>query len=226
MASGTSALPLASCLMPTAGRRAFVAQAIAMFLAQDYPAKELIVLDNGADPVADLVPADPRVRYHREPERRPLGLLRNRACELAKGDFLLHWDDDDWYAPWRVRYQLEALRSSGAELCGNAKVYFADDSRRQAWEYTYPPERPKWVCGATLCFTRQRWLRRPFPPLQIGEDTRFVFETDPDAILVLDRHDFFVGSVHRANTSPRQTKPPYWQTKPFEQIAALKSQGG
>ena len=50
--------------MPTRNRRAFVGQAIAYFQRQDYPARELIIVDDGDDPVGDLIPPDdPRIRY-------------------------------------------------------------------------------------------------------------------------------------------------------------------
>lgn len=45
-----------SCLMPTYNRRAFVPQAVDYFLRQDYPSRELIVVDDGTDPVEDLIP--------------------------------------------------------------------------------------------------------------------------------------------------------------------------
>jgi|SRR5271165_6786020 len=46
---------LASCIMPTANRRRFVPQAIRYFLAQDYPSKEPIIVDDGDEAVGDLV---------------------------------------------------------------------------------------------------------------------------------------------------------------------------
>jgi len=61
----TAEHPLLSCIMPTADRRQFVAQALEYFLRQDYAHKELIVVDDGADAVADLMPADECVRYFR-----------------------------------------------------------------------------------------------------------------------------------------------------------------
>ena len=42
-------LPLVSCVMPTANRRPYVAQAIRYFQRQDYPNKELVILDDGED---------------------------------------------------------------------------------------------------------------------------------------------------------------------------------
>jgi glycosyltransferase involved in cell wall biosynthesis len=51
--------------MPTANRRAFVGHAIEQFLPQDYPRRELIVVDDGEDCIADLIPEHDLVRYLR-----------------------------------------------------------------------------------------------------------------------------------------------------------------
>lgn len=72
--------------MPTADRRPFVAQAIRCFPAQDYAEKELVIVDDGADAVADLVPDDSRVRYFQQEARRLVGAKRNFGChELRCG---------------------------------------------------------------------------------------------------------------------------------------------
>jgi glycosyltransferase involved in cell wall biosynthesis len=89
---------LVTCIVPTADRRLFVPQAVAQFLQQDYANRELIVLDDGAQSVEDLMPDDPRVRYVRDERKSPVGIKRNRLCELARGDVIVHWDDDDWMA--------------------------------------------------------------------------------------------------------------------------------
>ena len=51
----TLSQPLVSCVMPTADRRRFVPQAIGYFLAQDYPNRELVIVDDGKESVEDLV---------------------------------------------------------------------------------------------------------------------------------------------------------------------------
>ena len=66
-------MPLVSCIMPTFNRRAFAGQAIEYFLRQDYPNRELIILDDGTDAIGDLVPADPRIRYLRLNKKYLLG---------------------------------------------------------------------------------------------------------------------------------------------------------
>src|SRR5689334_13226962 len=89
---GHSAVPLVSCVMPTANRRRFVLRAIRYFQTQDYPNKELVILDDGADSVADLIPDDPQIRYVRLTGKRTLGMKRNECVQQARGDLIMHWD--------------------------------------------------------------------------------------------------------------------------------------
>ena len=42
--------------MPTFNRRSYVPQALRCFLRQDYPNLELLIVDDGSDPVRDCVP--------------------------------------------------------------------------------------------------------------------------------------------------------------------------
>lgn len=213
--------PLASCIMPTANRRRFIPGAIAMFLAQDYPAKELIILDDGADPVADLIPPHPALRYLRTSPHPSLGAKRNAACAAARGEVILHWDDDDWYAPHRIRVQLEALLASGAEICGIDRAFFIDPAAAAAWEYVYPPRAAPWVCGAALCYRRSYWRTHPFPETNIGEDTRFVTSAQRNQVHVMPDNRFFVALIHEANSSPKHVHDPRWQPADFAALRTL-----
>src|SRR5262245_33568948 len=105
--------PLVSCVMPTANRRPFIGQAMRYFLRQDHPAKELIVVDDGDDPVGDLLPLDARVKYVRLKRRHTLGTKLNVGCDVARGDLIARWDDVDWQAPGRLSRQVEQLCGSG-----------------------------------------------------------------------------------------------------------------
>src|SRR3954447_10293322 len=104
--------PLVSCVMPTRNRRRFVRQAIWYFLRQDYPEKELLVVDDGEDGVSGLVPADDRPRHIRLDQRASLGAKRNLGCELARGELVAHFDDDDWIGPGRLDAQVVELERS------------------------------------------------------------------------------------------------------------------
>ncbi|MFL6844256.1 MAG: glycosyltransferase [Allosphingosinicella sp.] len=201
-----------SAIMPTADRRRFVPGAIAAFLAQGREDSELVILDDGDDPVADLVPADPRIRYVRETGRRVLGDKRNRLCELARGGFILHWDDDDWHAPDRIVRQFAALEASGADMCGLDRVTFLADDGAKAWDYVYEGGR-RWVCGGSLAYRRAFWEDHRFPAIASGEDTDWVFSAAGASILVLDAPDLYVGRVHDGNTSPKATSHSFYRPR-------------
>jgi glycosyltransferase involved in cell wall biosynthesis len=212
--------------MPTCNRRPFVPCAIGHFQRQDCPDLELIVLDDGTDPVSDLVPADPRIRYVRLDRMLTIGTKRNLLCEEARGDVILHWDDDDWSAPWRVSYQVEHLLATGADVCGLDRPLFYDPAAGQAWQYVYPSNAPPWVYGATLCYTKAFWRRNPFPPIGVGEDSRFVWAAVNKKVLALPDPTFFVGIVHSGNTSTKQTHGSRWRTYPAGAVRALMTGSG
>ena len=213
---------LVSCIMPTRDRRPFVGRAVAQFLAQDYPNLELIVVDDGSDPIGDLLPDDPRIRLLRSERRLSVGAKRNLACETAAGDVLIHWDDDDWMAPWRVSYQVSELEAHGAEVCGLSRLYFYDEESRRAWEYVYPDGVRGWVAGGTLCYRREVWRAHRFPDINEGEDTRFVWNLRGVAILALEDPTFYVASIHRGNTSRKRTAERRYRPCPLQVIDDIK----
>jgi glycosyltransferase involved in cell wall biosynthesis len=129
---------LVSCIMPTCNRRAFVPQAIQYFLRQDYADRELIVVDDGTDAVMDLIPPDTRIRYVQLGKKQALGPKRNLACQEARGETVVHWDDDDWMANWRLSYQVTNLLKERADICGLDKPLYYDPASDQAWQYVYP----------------------------------------------------------------------------------------
>jgi O-antigen biosynthesis protein len=213
--------PLASCLMPTANRRAFVPRAIAHFLRQNYPSRELVIVDDGSEPVADLVPADERIRYERLPKRTVLGKKRNIACECARGEVLVNWDDDDWFASWRLRYQVEQLESSRSEVSGLDRLWYYDPARNQAWRYIHYRTGPRWIAGGTCCFTREFWQKNRFPELALGEDTEFIFRSHSKRIQVLENADFYVAFIHPGNTSKKLLRDPQYTTARVDDVRRL-----
>jgi O-antigen biosynthesis protein len=211
--------PLVSCIMPTCNRPKWVPLAIHYFLRQDFADAELVVLDDGEQPVRDCVPGHPRVRYQRIEGRHTVGAKRNLACAEARGELIAHWDDDDWYAPSRLRRQVEALRAVHAEACGTSQLYFYQPSVGQAWRYHYPSTGAPMLVGTSLLYRRQTWERTRFADIHVGEDVRFVRS-------VRRLHDLAdpticVATTHPGNTSPRNHDARYWQSHPPEEIHRL-----
>lgn len=213
---------LVSCIMPTANRRAFVPRAIRQFLRQDYVNSELIVIDDGEDSVADLIPSHPRIRYTRLPSRITMGRKHNLACEIARGDVIVHWDDDDFHADWRISYQVRELLQHGVStLCGLARIYFFEPRSGQAWEYIYPSESRPWVSGATFCYYRTFWEQHRFPDMNEGADTVFVWNLHGVDVVAHPEHRFYVAIVHATNTSIKKTDDPLWHPLPGPQVRSL-----
>jgi glycosyltransferase involved in cell wall biosynthesis len=213
-----NAVPLVSCVMPTFNRRAFVPQAVHYFLRQDYPAKELIVVDDGPEPVSDLLPADPRIVYHRLKTRTILGAKRNLACDLAQGPIIVHWDDDDWAASRRVSVQVAALTEAGADICGAASLLYYNPVSSDAWRYSWPTGRRRWAAGNSLCFTKELWTRSSFPEMAVGEDSRFVFSPAVRSVTDVSDANCVVGIIHGRNSSPKSVRDAYWTPMPLGEV--------
>jgi len=100
-----------SVIIPTYNRQKFIMEAVESVLAQTYSDFELIVVDDGStDDTAKLLAAvqDNRVKYVRQ-ENAGRSRARNRAIEMAKGEYIAFLDSDDSYLPDKLRMQVEHL---------------------------------------------------------------------------------------------------------------------
>jgi glycosyltransferase involved in cell wall biosynthesis len=202
-----------------------VKQAIQYFRRQDYPNKELLILDDGPEFSAEDVPRDPRIRYLRIEGTRSLGSKRNLACELASGEIIAHWDDDDWSAPNRLSSQVRALlETASIGLCGLRRIYFFEPHRLRAWLYEHPAGGRPWVAGGTMCYRKEFWQQLRFPDVTEGEDTRFVWSDRGSRVLQLDDPSIYAATVHSLNTSPKRTSDSRWRSWPIDAIRELLSE--
>ncbi len=207
--------------MPTFNRRAFVPMAIKCFLAQDYPNLELIIVDDGTDRVADLVPVDPRILYVPLETKAKLGLKRNYANEQSKGEFIVNWDDDDWSSPSRVTRQIQPMIDNPAiELTGSSQIYYFTfgQSREKTQAYIYgSTSKPPWLGG--IAYRRSTWERLRFDDApRVGEDTRFQNQISVSARYDVKDPALFVAGVHRQNDSPKHTHGPGWGAYPVAKL--------
>lgn len=214
-----SPTPLVSCIMPTRNRRRFVGQAIWYFLRQDYPERELIVVDDGEDAVSDLIPDDRRIRYIRLDRRTLLGAKRNLACEVSAGELIAHWDDDDWSAPTRLSSQVAELLLAGADVCGARDLLHYRLDHGDAWLYRCPPqERSSWLAGCTLLFRRSAWAAHRFPEINVGEDGAFIASLPAERVHPIEDSSFYVALVHSHNTAAKHLADPRWERRPLEEV--------
>lgn len=103
-------LPLVSVITPTYGRPHYHERLYQSFCHQNYPNKQLLVLDDSPEASSFFTALkDDRVGYHWTPERHTIGDKRNRLLAMADGEIIAHFDDDDFYAPQYLSVMIEVL---------------------------------------------------------------------------------------------------------------------
>jgi Glycosyl transferase family 2 len=150
MRENNSTPPFVTCIMPTMPER-FELRAIAMesFELQTYPLSELICDDS----------------------QRSIGAKRNWLCSIARGDIIIHWDDDDWSDPRRIEFQVEELMGSGVAVTGFNRMLYYDVKAGKTWLYEHAHP---YALGTSLCYRKSWWLDHPFDEnVKRGEDTLF-----------------------------------------------------
>jgi glycosyltransferase involved in cell wall biosynthesis len=136
-----SSAPDITVVIPTKNRWHLLKTTLASALSQEGVEHEVIVVDDGS---TDETPArvaqmtDPRLRVLRHEQSTGPAGARNDAIAEARGRWLAFLDDDDLWAPDKLRLQLEAGESSGAVLVYTAAVVL--DENRAVVEILEAPD--------------------------------------------------------------------------------------
>ena len=148
--------PFVSVCTPTFNRRPFIQAMIRCFNEQDYPQDrmEWIIIDDGTDPIEDLVASHPRVKYFKYDTKMTLGRKRNLLHEKSRGEILVYMDDDDYYPPKRVSHAVEMLVSHPEALCaGSSEIYIYFKHIKQMKRFG--PYGPNHATAGTFAFKRK-----------------------------------------------------------------------
>ncbi len=127
-------IPFVSVCTPTFNRRPFVEMMIKCFDSQDYPKDKMewVIIDDGTDPIEDLVKSHPSVKYFKYENKMTLGKKRNIMNDKSKGEIIVYMDDDDFYPPDRVSHAVERLLSNPTAMCAGSSelyIYFNEISK-------------------------------------------------------------------------------------------------
>lgn len=98
-------------LMPSFNQGHFIREAVDSVLAQDDPDWELWIVDNSTDDTPTVMSsfADPRIRFHHDPERMDPGACLNWMLERAEGRDFSYIHTDNRLYPGYVREMRRAL---------------------------------------------------------------------------------------------------------------------
>ena len=147
---------LVSILIPCYNAERWVAQAIESALAQTWPDKEVIVVDDGStDGSLDVIRKfDGQIQWETGPNRGG-NVARNRLLELAQGEWLQYLDADDYLLHEKIANQIEFLQSQPEVDVVFSPVtleYSTENGMRYELSYIPEPHDP-WVLLA-------RWYLR------------------------------------------------------------------
>lgn len=203
-------LPHVSIITLTRDRRSFIPLAKYCFLAQTYPEHllEWVIVDDGKDPIKNLVSDLPNVTYVLLDEPMSIGAKRNLAISKAKHDILVMMDDDDVYPNNSVLARVAHMLAAPKKECLFSTMLPCYEIHETKSFMNLPPitlEMSKRVSEATLCFTRAFWQERGFPDQQIAEGDAFIHGRE-GMCREFSPQDVIVSLSHRKTTSSR--KPP------------------
>lgn len=222
--------PRISCIMPTKNRHRFVAHAIELFKKQDYPAKELIIIDEhaGFGPLTMMsMTVEPNIFYcllSGDLSGLTLGAKRNMACGLAHGDIIALWDDDDVYRPHRLSVQVAPLLSQEGEVSALHMDRLLRTRNMTLWQPSARVHDALFrhgVRAGTLMFWRDFWVDGlRFAEVNRGEDARYLqglLERDVTLIAVRDP-SAYICVRHGGNITDEidGIAPPEWEQVALE----------
>jgi len=206
--------------MPTRGRQSLAQKSLDCFLAQTYPHRELIILDDADAPSFPSGIQDDGVFYLRLDQRLTIPAKRNKCCEMASGDVICHWDSDDWNAPTRIEEQVGRM-ATGLSVIGYHSMYFFDEFQRKGYWYKSPNPIKEYALGTSLMYTREWWREHQFhngnPNPNIQEDVNFVREACiANQLSTVSAELLMVATIHPDNTSIRNVSCTSIQYQPVD----------
>jgi len=118
--------PLVSIIIPCYNQARFLAEAVQSALDQNYPSKEVIVINDGSpDNTREVAAAFGKQIVYIEQENRGLSGARNTGIRAARGEYIAFLDSDDLYLPGALAAQAEYLNAHPqvSMVCGDALLY-------------------------------------------------------------------------------------------------------
>lgn len=223
-------MPRVSIITPTFEREPFLPLIHKVVQAQTYPDWEWLLYDNSLVPSPYLqAQRDPRIHYYyKNDSRLSIGEKRNWLNAQASGDVIVHFDDDDYYAPHYLETLLKALETHAFFTLHSWFCYALREQRLFYWE-TDTSERDYFVLtpspkssitqttlkapstlnfqlgyGFSYAYHREIAAAFPFSHINWGEDidmvSRLVAEKVP-LHLLRDQKGLALHIMHATNSS-------------------------
>ena len=112
---------LVSIITPVYQSERFIERTILSVLAQSYQNWEMILIDDcshdkSAEIIQKFVEKDKRIKYLRLETNSGAAVARNKAIEIAQGEYLAFLDSDDLWEPLKLEKQLEFMKEKNSNF--------------------------------------------------------------------------------------------------------------
>lgn len=205
---------LVSVAVPTFGREEFLPALHARFEAQTHADLELLVLDDSPEPSPyfSALRSD-RVRYVHDPARASIGSKRNRLLELARGEVVVQFDDDDLYAPSYVASIVSRL--------GDADLFTYD-----GWYLQRVIDGSLWYWDTCRIADPHFVVHGHEAPLQImGLSAQLKTDADRHNFIDANRWGYGFSYAYRRESAMRARFPDIDKGEDFGLVKALRQRG-
>lgn len=180
-------------------------RSVLSFKKQTYGNKELVVVDDGEQDLEEVLKEIPSsqlqyLKLENKPENT-LGKLRNRSLDIAAGDFMVQWDDDDWYHPDRISVQAGFLEEGYDACCISGSLMHLDEEKYM--HHPYVGYLPEGIPGSIMHRTDEG-IR--YPHARRAEDTVYLKEWMEKKYLQIPEKytHLFIRCYHGDNTWEKQ----------------------
>ncbi len=223
--------PFVSLCTPTFNRRPFIPYMIKCFEHQTYPKDriEWIIIDDGTDPIGDLVKHIPQVKYFYYEEKMLLGKKRNLMHSKCSGDIIIYMDDDDYYPSERISHAVETLKNNPTFLiAGLSEMHIYFDSRNAV--YQCGPYKPYHSTAATFAFKKELLLQTKYDDeIALAEENKFtkgytipLFQLDTLKTILVFSHKHNSLNKETLLENPQHTIPSRFTVDDFIKDPILK----
>ena len=126
------AVPKVTIIMATYNRAHFIVETLQTIINQSFANWECLIIDDGGadNTIAVITPIlkqDPRFQFLKRPDTYKKGLpgCRNYGLDIAKGEYIIFFDDDDIVHPQNLKTSLEVVEKNNVDFCHYQKYSFA-----------------------------------------------------------------------------------------------------
>ena len=135
---------LVSIITPVYNSEKYLGETIKSVQDQTYENWEHILVDDCSKDNSEAIiktyqQKDSRIKYHRLQVNSGAGIARNKAIELAQGDFIAFLDGDDVWHPEKLSRQLEFMQNSKSAFSFTGYDTMNEKSEKLG-NVIYPPQ--------------------------------------------------------------------------------------